>query len=486
MRYFLVLILGLGFLLRILWLDSYPVGFTPDEASFGYDAYSILKTGSDQWGEKFPLVLKSFGDYKSPLYSYLAIPSVAVFGLNKFSVRLPNAILGTAAIYVLYLLTRKLRSSKFLEINDARFDYIPALLLAVSPWHIALSRGAFEANLTTFFLPLGIYLFLTKKYVWTGTLLGLNLFTYHAAKLVTPIVFLGLIYLLKIRLRTIFPALITFGIFLAFNVYTFALGAGARVSERSITNGALEVGAKAKIELINEGWNPYVARLLHNKYQVTAARFIDNYFQYYSPRFLILSGPAETTYGMVKGLGVLTYAEILGIISLVVFYRKAKRAIWPVVMWLVLAPIPAALSTGVGYAGNRAVGMIPAIQILAAYGLYLLMNAQKQAKYFIGLTVYVGLLVFMYRYIALSPKESAKGMLLGNLEYAKTVTSIENKYDNVIIPRSLSEPHIYIAFASSYPPDLYQENTKTWDLAKYNVSWVDQIPRYTLGKYTFK
>ena len=103
------LILALGFLLRVAALDKFPVGFTPDEASFGYDAYSILKTGADQWGHKLPLVLESFGDYKSPLYAYLTIPFVALLGLTKVAIRLPNALLGTVAVYVTYLLVTELQ-----------------------------------------------------------------------------------------------------------------------------------------------------------------------------------------------------------------------------------------------------------------------------------------------------------------------------------------------------------------------------------------
>ena len=144
-KWILPLILALSFLLRVVALDKYPVGFTPDEASFGYDAYSILKTGKDQWGNAFPLVLKSFGDYKAPIYAYLTIPSVFIFGLTKFAVRLPNALIGTLAVYVLYLLSNKLFS-------DKKYGILIAFLLTISPWHIMMSRGAFEANLIILFI----------------------------------------------------------------------------------------------------------------------------------------------------------------------------------------------------------------------------------------------------------------------------------------------------------------------------------------------
>ena len=139
-------IIILGFILRVVALNRFPVGFTPDEASFGYDAYSLLQTGKDQWGNTFPVVLKSFGDFKAPLYSYLAVPFVALLGLTKEAVRLPNVLVGIGAILVTYLVVKKL--------TDEKIGLMAAFLLAISSWHIMMSRGAFEANLTTFFIPL--------------------------------------------------------------------------------------------------------------------------------------------------------------------------------------------------------------------------------------------------------------------------------------------------------------------------------------------
>ncbi len=479
-KWILAVILGLSFVLRVVALDRFPVGFTPDEASFGYDAYSILKTGKDQWGAPFPLVLKSFGDYKSPLYSYLTIPSVAIFGLNEFAVRFPNAIFGTLAVLVLWLLVKNLINKEV--------AFISAILLAISPWHISLSRGAFEANLTAFFLPLGIYLFLKNKYALSGIVLGLNLFTYHSAKFVTPIIFLALIFYTKEKIKKIFPALLSFGFFLVLTIYTFTLGAGARVSERSITNGALEAGAKIKIELIQNGMNPILAKLLHNKYQVTLERFVKNYIQYFSPRFLVIDGPAETTYGMVRGLGVLTYAEIIGMVALVFLVKKVKdrRLLLFLFFWLLIAPIPASLATGVGYAANRVSTMIPVIQIMAGLGIYLLLAKYENIKYLLTLVALVGLGVFLQKYMNNSPTESAKGMLSGNLEVAREIVRTSDKYEKMTVSKSLSEPQIYIAFASKYDPIEYQKESKNWNFEELGVSWVDQMPEYSLGKFTFK
>src|SRR5688572_20592021 len=111
-RFFLPLILLAAFCLRLASLSSIPSGFTPDEASFGYDAYSILKTGKDQWGKSIPILFESFGDFKSPLYGYLTIPTVAVFGLNKFAVRLPSALIGTLGVLITYFLVKEIFGKK--------------------------------------------------------------------------------------------------------------------------------------------------------------------------------------------------------------------------------------------------------------------------------------------------------------------------------------------------------------------------------------
>src|SRR5260221_7234695 len=198
-KWLLIGIILLGFVLRVVDLANHPAGFTPDEASFGYDAYSILKTGKDQWGQTLPLVFKSFGDDKLPLYVYLTVPSVAVFGLNETAVRLPNAVLGTLAIVVVYFLVYEL-------FKERKLALLSAFLLAISPWHIMLSRGAFEANLTTFFLPLGILLFLkglknSKYLVLSVIVFGFNLFTYHAARILTPLIVGFLVYIYQKELR---------------------------------------------------------------------------------------------------------------------------------------------------------------------------------------------------------------------------------------------------------------------------------------------
>ncbi len=485
------------------------MGFNADEASFGYDAYSILKTGKDQWGNTFPLVLKSFGDYKSPIFSYLTIPSIAVFGLSVFATRLPNVIIGTLAVFAVYLLVLeigKLKISHSLKIGNWKLAIAASFLLAVNPWSVMMSRGAFEANLITLFLPLGIYFFLraqenSKYYVWSSVFFGINLFTYHSAKFITPIVLVGLILIFRksianIKFNKILPSLVMFLVFFGALVYSLTIGGATRMVERSITQGALIQGFDERMEALSHGSNPIVAKILHNKYQVMVSRFIFNYFQYYSPKFLINDGAGDGSYGMIPGVGVVNMVEIVlffGIIPLLFIEKKYKNVLLVVLAWLAITPVPAALATGIGYSGNRAEGMIPVLQIIGAFGFvgWALLLKRFKRIYFkivlvcLGILLIFGVYGFVRSYFKIPSNLVLSQQIYGSLEVAAWLSE-NSKGREVLVSRSLTETQIFVAFANAWDPINFQKNTKTWGFDESNLSWVDQLPNYSVGNYTFK
>src|SRR3990167_9544121 len=169
----------LALALRTVNLGDHPPGLTWDEAGLGYNAYSILKTGRDEHGVFMPLIFKSFGDYKPGIYVYLTVPSIAVFGLTEFAVRFPSALFGALAVIGIYLFTNLLFPGK-------KIGYLAALFLAVMPWHLHFSRGGWEVNVFATLLLFAAYFLLLS-------LSTLTIFTYQAAKLLSPLVFLTII-----------------------------------------------------------------------------------------------------------------------------------------------------------------------------------------------------------------------------------------------------------------------------------------------------
>src|SRR5258708_2521385 len=129
--------------LRFYQLGVNPPSLTWDEVAWGYNAYSLGIDGRDEFGKFLPITyLESFGDFKPPVYAYLDVLPIKIFGLNEFAVRFPSALFGSLTVLIVFFLVKRIfYQSQFKE----WYGLTVSLLLAISPWHIMLSRAAFEA-----------------------------------------------------------------------------------------------------------------------------------------------------------------------------------------------------------------------------------------------------------------------------------------------------------------------------------------------------
>lgn len=506
----IIIIVFAAFLVRFIGVPKYPVGFTQDEAGIGYDAYSILKTGRDTWGKYFPLTLRSFGDFKLPLYSYLAIPSVFIFGLNEFAVRLTGVVFGTLAVLATYLMVEKLSDNNKLSLWSALF-------LALSPWHLSLSRGAFEANLTTFFIPFGVYAFYKGKedkrwMIISGLSFGLNLFSYHSARMITTIIFAALLVFKggnslikkpKITVKEIIKSsklsIITFLAFVILVVISMFSGSNSRAADVTIfnpTDGWLAMSQK-RFFIITSGLSANMARLFINKPVFIFRQFVDNYLSYLSPQYFFTEGVSDWGYGMVSGIGVLYLFEIITLLAaFAAFIKEGKKInLSIIVIWILVSPLASALSKG-GAAGTRAAVMMPGIQIFSAYGLvYLIKQVSKIKIRFLNetflhvvviLTMTICFTRFAVDYIYYMPTQAAEAMQTGRDDMAEYLKDIDGNYEKIRVSRSLGVPHIWMMFYQKWDPRSTQEYSKDWLVYDdgERVS-IDQYDGYKLGKYVF-
>ena len=496
------LIFTLALSLRIIGIASYPIGFTQDEAGIGYDAYSLALTGKDQWGQSWPLILRSFGDFKLPLYSYITIPSVYFLGLTEFSVRLPGAILGSLAVVATYLMVAQMTKRKDLGL-------LSALFLATSPWHISLSRGAFEANLTTFFIPLGVWAFLKgiekpRFMMLSAVSFGLNLFSYHSARFFTP----GLVLILLVshwsqiksdllsRYKWAALVLGVFGFLAAFSMFAGGAKRGLDITIFNPTDGWAAL-ADRRYAAILGGAPEFVARVVSNKAIYVFDLFSKNYFSYFSSTYLFTQGASEWSYGMIPGVGVLYLFEVLLLFAAVISFarRKGFKSMGLIILWLLIAPIPAALTKGAGFAGTRAAVMMPAVQIISAWGALFLFDFIKEKYSKVWAKVFAFSLIallatslagFLENYRYQAPVKASGSMQYGMRELIATIYSIEGGYDEVVLSRTLSVPNIWIQFYNKVDPRKVQEASAFWlDYEAQGVKYLDQKTKYTLGKYTF-
>ena len=184
-----VAIAALALALRVSQLVDLPAGFFCDEAGNGYNAYSLLHSGRDETGARWPLYVWSFGvSYKNPVFIYSAMLPMALLGATELAVRLTAALYGFGAVVAMFFLGRALMGNVV--------GLIAALLLAVCPWHLHFSRIGFELIALPFFFTLA----LTSLVRWTQgrrtlpqamVLFGLCFYTYVPAKLIVPLFLVG-------------------------------------------------------------------------------------------------------------------------------------------------------------------------------------------------------------------------------------------------------------------------------------------------------
>jgi 4-amino-4-deoxy-L-arabinose transferase-like glycosyltransferase len=286
MKKVLILILLLGAILRLVCLGSIPMGFFRDEAAIGYNAYSIAKTGMDEFGVKFPLVFRSFEVFFLPLYIYLLVPIIKVLGLTVFSTRFLSAVSGVAAIYLVYLIAK--------EIWNEKAGIISAFILAISPWHIFYSRGTFEGNLALTLFTLGFYywvIFLKKKkvlYFLISTLgFALSMYSYQAERIVVPLfalaaVLLGFRFLWRVKDK-ILPSLVIVGIILI-PLFSLSFKAGGYHRAFGVSVFSQEETPPGWIE--DRGGSFLINNTLYLRFREITSL----YLSYFSPRNLFIEG----------------------------------------------------------------------------------------------------------------------------------------------------------------------------------------------------
>lgn len=102
MKKILIIILAVGFFLRVFDIQNNPVALYGDELATVYDAYSIIKTGSDQRGNFLPITFE-LGGGRPGGYIYATIPFVLLFGLDGLAVRSVSVLSGVGIILLIFL-----------------------------------------------------------------------------------------------------------------------------------------------------------------------------------------------------------------------------------------------------------------------------------------------------------------------------------------------------------------------------------------------
>lgn len=433
-KWLLLIIIIVAALLRLYQLNSNPPSLNWDEAAVGWNANTIFHTRRDEYGTRLPLSFKSFGDYKSPVYIYLTAPIVGLFGMNPIMVRLISVLAGIASVYLIYLLC--------LKIGNWKLGITAAALLSVAPWHVTLSRPAFEPNLALFFVLSGTYFFLKalqKPFYFTLCVFSfmLSLYTYHSPKIFVPIFLLGLslIYrhsLLSKKIRTwllisVFLGLITL---IPLIKDTFLSNSAVRFQGTSVFYDQQGIKQPLKFPLISQ--------------------LFKNYFIHYLPGYLFF-GSRNLPRLELKTVGPLLFIEAPFLILGLIYLLKNRRKQWAqfLLWWLIVGPIPAMIGREVPHP-LRAYNLLPPLIIVTALGIYQIMTRSR--LYLISGLFAVNSLFFLYHYFITYPVYSAPDWQYGYQEAVVLARQNEDQVDKIIFTSHYGQPHIFAYFYQNRDP----------------------------------
>lgn len=463
----LVLVLILASVLRFWNLAGNPPGLTWDEAALGYNSYSLLQTGRDEYGNFFPLNLKSFGDWKPALYAYLDIPFVATLGINELSVRLPSAIFGSLSVLLVYFLVLELFGNRPLA-------YFSAFFLAISPMHIQFTRPAYEAGVALFLNMLGIYLFvrgLKKKslLIFSTAIFGLSLLTYQGSRIFVPLLVLSLIIIFRKQIQFTKYFKVSLIVFVIFLIISFApIIFQGQSSRLSTLNFFAYQRSTEEIQTISKedgtSQNSFGFQVLHGEWWAYTRGLFERYLIYFSPKMLFVDGDYNQRQ-RVPDLGALYYFSMV-LIPIGVIYFLRLGGNWGTKLlfaWFLLAPIPAVLSRDL-ISTLRALNLVLPLTILEAAGFWQILDYGKKLggkRYYLliifsSLIIAVNFLIYLDRYFIHSPKEYSQYWLYGYKELYTNLPDLK-KYEYVKISDKYGQPYIYYLFYKKYPPADFQK-----------------------------
>lgn len=485
--FILILIFAAG--LRYTHLNFLPPSLNWDEVSHGYNAYSILKTGRDEWGQVFPIIFRAYGDYKLPVYIYATALSEALFGLNTLAVRIPSILAGVASVLFTFLLAKRLFNRKV--------AIFAALLMAIEPWSLFLSRGAFEANLALSFIISGAYFLILglkkpKNLVYSSLLLGLSVWTYNSARIFVPLFLIFSIFIYRREIRSLYrkaPVTIHWSLITA-AVLLLPMFWQLLNPQGLARYGRVEILDEGAITQINEAritseLSPFLARTLNNKATFFSVKFARNWISHYSPNFLFVEGGSHFQFS-VPGHGLLYLVNsiflVLGVIYLI---KKRNKESLLILGWFILGPIASSLTREAPHV-LRSITILPIPMVLSAYGFVTLSGWMKRRNFsFSGFLLPAYLLLLFFHFENYAEKSfleyRTKFSWSWQYGYEQIVDYVKQNYENydkIIVTKKYGEPHEFFLFFWPWQPESYQSDENLVRFHQSDWYWVDRFDKF--------
>lgn len=472
-KLFLAVIIFVALVLRFYRLGEAPPSLNWDESSNAYNAYSILKTQKDEYGNFLPLTNRSFDDYKPPLYMYLNVPTVAIFGLTPFAARLPSAIFGVLCVPLIYLLAKKL--------FDRKTALIAAAFMALSPWSIQFSRVGFEANVGFFFTLAFITCLLygltrPKLFLLASLMATLSFYSYHSQRIIIPLILLGFVIIFRQQLFKTKKLFLTMALLLVIvlSLPIVLFTPKEAIIKRFETTSAQTTNKnnEKSVLLIEEDKDanfPF-AKYIHNRRIIAAQSLIGNLFNHFDPNFLFLEGDDNLRHH-IKGMGQLYLFELpLLIMALFLLVRNFSKKSAFLLFLLLVAPIAAAPVHPAPHALRSFPMLIPLI-LLSSLGSVTIVSTKYRFKtpILIVLLIWVvsSQIIYIHNYFVHYARNEAVFWQYGYSQAVTASDELKDDWEKIYISPSIEQAYIFWLFNLKYDPGLYQTQNQNHNFDKF-------------------
>lgn len=482
MNKLLIVVLVLATFLRLWKLDSVPQSASMDEASIGWNAYSVLKTGKDEYGQ-FPLLSqRGYDDWRRSTYLFLTVPFIALLDLQVVAIRLPAVILSILTVWATYHVALLLSRSKPAAI-------LSALLLSISPWHVYISRLGHESNAYLSFFVFGVLFFLESRLVVAILFFVLSMISYYAGQVFVPLFGLGVLFIYRATLKKmLIPILISAPLLIPILWAIFSPSALVRFGATSTFNPDAhyqEVTKRRELRTRAIENNDIVGQILNSERLFPVQVFIESYRSHFKPIWLFTNSSGEPF--KVPNMGLLYLWElpfiVIGIFTLLFNRDVDERVKKLIFLWFLLASLPASIATGAPHA-MRSYAIIPTWQIFTAIGV--IWVASKFKIYWLilpGILLLLSLRLLIPNYFFVFPSEQSDSFHYALSKAFPIVFSKEADVGKIIFSNSdnLYQSYMLYLYYRRFDPMEYQKiggtisggYTKTHKIGKYEFRPID-------------
>jgi len=469
---FLALLLALS--LSFYRFPEVPNGFFYDEASVGYNAYSISETGADEYGNKYPVFFRCFDNFQDPVYVYSLVPLIKIFGLEKWTTRLPALIFKILAALMLFFCAKRITRS----FSCALFC---SLIFVIIPWTFVLSRSGMGGYMPMllgiisgiYFLNLALSTRELKYSVLAGMSWAFTMYSHQIGRPMSAVILFAFVmsfnFLILKRLKaailfclTMFVALLP----MATYVWRVPESMTKRFSTFSIWGDACGI-----TEIL--------------------FRFFERYFDYFGASFLFMKGDADLRHN--SGYSGQLYFIMAPLVVIGIFHmlKHWRRPFYRFIIFsIALYPLAASLTMDRMHS-TRCLNGVPFFCIASAIGLrwIFILSRNRSGFRFIPITVLVVLILesglylndYFYKYPARS-RSAFEAPLIQTIE-----TAFKNRRERDVVyvssslfPRPLNKQlkpfwYSHFLFFAKIDPAHYQKKGMPEDIL-YDVNPAAMIP----------